>query len=161
MPQLEPHEFLAAVAAIAKDPDKYAKVIKLGEREAAIQAKHAEAQDLAKQAADDRSVAQARRDEAARLNAEKANELAQREQEASTAYSFQVQRDADLKRRELAVKAKADLVQQKEDGFDAREQKLTARKAELDKREADLTARILAYNKRLAAANELAKSDAA
>ena len=169
MPELQTAETSGDMLAILGSEDLYkARLQELIKREAAIAEKQKNVNDLAKAAqelsraaADDRSVAQARRDEAAKLNAEKAGALAQREQEISTAYSFQLQRDADMKRREIALKAKADLVQQKEDGFDSRQQKLDAREKEIDAKSEELKRRIDIYNQRLAAAVELAKTDEA
>jgi uncharacterized protein involved in exopolysaccharide biosynthesis len=161
MAELQPMDFLAAVMAAAKDPDKHAKILRIGERETAIAEKHAAAVTAARAAADDKSEAAAHRAQAEKARDEMAGDLARRIAETETAYQFQIQRDSELTKREQALEDRAKKVQAVDDAMAAREQQVTRKQNELDQRETALNKRIADYNRKLAAAKELADSDAA
>lgn len=158
MPEPQAHETLAGLIAIIRDDKKYGpRAAELTKREADIAAKHAEVSALAKAAADDRDVATTQRAQLEKLNTEQRGELARRESETTTAYKFQQERDADLKKREAVLTERSKAVDDKEATFTARDKACVRRENELTKAEGDLKARIDAYNKRLAAHKEIAE----
>ncbi len=151
MKEINPIEFLSAVIEAVKDPNKHAEISRLGEREAAISRKHAEAIAAAKSAAADKSEAQCHRAQSEKARDEVANDLARRIAETETAYQFQIKRDEELTQREGALLRKAKEVTDTEATFSRRERELDARQRALAEQEADLKKRIDAFNRKIKA----------